>query len=154
MDFSCIYLDSNILISAFGGEAERGNAPLLMEMLGAATNRSIAPFLTSELSLAETLVRPFRTNDGEAIAELQTVFQPSAWLNVTPVDRTILLRSAQLRAQRPALKLPDAIHLSTALETGCTHILTADQGIRAEQPVTLLRPDAETLRIIIAWLRA
>jgi predicted nucleic acid-binding protein len=152
VDFGRIYLDSNILISAFSGEAERGNAPLLMEMLAAVANVSSAPFLTSELSLAETLVRPFRNENQEAVAEFQTVVQPSAWLEVLPVDRTVLIRSAQLRAQRPALKLPDAIHLATALEAGCAHMLTADQGVHSELPVVIIRPEADTLRAIITWL--
>ncbi len=58
-----------------------------------------------------------------------------------------------------SLKLPDAIHLATALGTGCSHILTDDRGIgRASLPadaqIEILRPDATTLDALIQELSA
>jgi len=62
--------------------------------------------------------------------------------------------------------LPDAIHLSTAIGTGCTHILTDDRGIKDEYrlryrqdgfagetaPLTVIRPDEPTLTSLLQSL--
>ena len=82
--------------------------------------------MTSELTLIEVLVKPFR--DGNS--ELQTVYrqaiQSSGELSVVPISRDVLVEAAQLRANLN-LKLADAIHAATALLTECSTFMTNDQ---------------------------
>lgn len=85
--------------------------------------------MTSELSLSEILVRPIKVGDvakqkiyTQAIVKTKNVI-------AAPVERSILISAAEMRANTK-LKLPDAIHATTALATGCTTFLTNDKQFR------------------------
>ena len=72
-----------------------------------------ASAVTSELTLAETLVKPLEI-DRQDIADLYVdLIQNSDHLIVIPIDRSILVHAAHYRA-RLGIKLPDAIHVATA----------------------------------------
>ncbi|HVX82888.1 MAG TPA: PIN domain-containing protein [Devosiaceae bacterium] len=164
-----VYLDSNIIISAFSGEGERENAVLLLDLIGAVPPTTTdAPFVTSELTLAETLVRPLRIGLDEMIRTMDTVLTSSAWLSVVPIDRQIMFGAAWARSLHRSVKLPDAIHIATAIASRCSDLLTADTGLAGEYdlrdwqrgathrpgPVRVIRPDVSTLQELIAWLSA
>jgi predicted nucleic acid-binding protein len=57
-----------------------------------------------------------------------TAIQNSTGLEVVPVTREILIEAAGIRAQT-GVKLPDAIHLSTAIVSGCASFLTNDKSL-------------------------
>lgn len=82
--------------------------------------------ITSELTLAEVLVKPFA--DGNAALQqiyLETLHdRPS--LTIAPITRTTLIKAAQLRAQHTALKMPDALHAATALDRGAKYFVSND----------------------------
>lgn len=157
LPFGRIYLDSNIFISAHD---ESGDvARLLLEMLEAAPAHRRAAFATSELTLAEVLVRAMRRGDEMSVREFRTMLLPSDWLDLQSVSRTVLISSAHLRAQHQALKLPDAIHVASAFACECTHFLSADLRLRDRYSVgastlMVLVPTVETLTDVIKWLRA
>lgn len=69
-----------------------------------------SPLLMPASAYSETLVRPF----AEGIAERVDAFVDALRVEVVAVDRAIARRAAQLRAERPALRLPDAMVLATA----------------------------------------
>jgi predicted nucleic acid-binding protein len=165
--FGRVYLDSNIIISAFSGDAEREVVLALGDMLGAVMPElPQAPFATSELTLAEVLVRALRFGDSTSAMGMDNVVTSSEWLEVATVSRAVLRNAALLRASHATLKLPDAIHIASAIELRCTHLLTADLGLlgtysaNSGQPrgseggfsVEIIRPNIETLTRIIAWL--
>jgi predicted nucleic acid-binding protein len=149
-----IYLDTNIFITAFetsGVLAEKAALLLLTAPLA-----GLPRLVTSELTLSELLVRPFRHNDEALIDTYTSLVSPSAWLTVQSVTRDIFLKAANLRAETPSLKLPDAVHAATAILSGCTHILSNDKGLdlqKMEAPApTLLRPDEPTLTSLLESL--
>lgn len=121
-----IYLDPNVWIYALEGYSEfRSELTLLFEQMQAGTLTGI----TSELTLAELLVKPCRDQDlaqqaryKKAIANRQNFF-------IMPVLRDLLIDAAEVRA-KIQLKLPDAIHVATALRTNCTTFLTNDRQIK------------------------
>lgn len=160
--YSRIYLDSNIIISAFGSDADYDVTEHILEIIEAASGTASPPFIISELALAEVLVRPLRSNASEEILRMQGILSPSQWLAVVPVDRDILWSAAQLRAYHTHLRLPDAIHVATAIASRCSHLLTADQGLRAQYELpdgglsrtSVIRPEPKTLADIATWLRA
>jgi predicted nucleic acid-binding protein len=76
--------------------------------------------VTSELALAEILVKPLRDGNLVARQEFEAMLVPGGPLKVEPVRQSTLIRSAELRAAHASLKLPDAIHAATALLAGCT----------------------------------
>jgi predicted nucleic acid-binding protein len=122
-----LYLDTNIWIYALEGYPEyRQNLHLLFS----AIDQGRLGAVTSELTLAEVLVKPVK-NQQEAIRRAyETAIRPSASLQVIGISRDILIQSACLRAQSK-LKLPDAIHAATALALQCDIFLTNDQGFQS-----------------------
>lgn len=167
MSFSRIYLDSNILIAAFGGEADPKVSGPILDLIGSVGIVSIQPFVTSELTLAESLVRAMRSGNERREQILDNVLVTSGWLYVSPVSRGILWAAANLRAQYSSLKLPDAIHIATALSDGCSHLLTEDRQIKesyqlaatrngetvlGSSKTTIVRADPSTLEEITIWL--
>jgi predicted nucleic acid-binding protein len=160
--FGNIYLDTNIFIIAFENAHE---ISALVGELFAVTNGK-QRFTTSELTLSELLVRPYREENGDAISAYEALIKTNEWLDVLPVDRPVLRQAAILRSRFTALRLPDALHVSTALSANCTHMLTADSGLKntyeiylsqsglstKTEPLTILRPDEATLRSLIKSL--
>ena len=57
------------------------------------------------------------------------MLQPSASLQMLPVNRDVLVAAARLRAET-SIKLPDAIHAATAQITGCSYFLTNDTRVK------------------------
>ncbi|WEK05039.1 MAG: PIN domain-containing protein [Candidatus Devosia phytovorans] len=122
---SLVYADTNVFIRAWEGGHELTTA--LIDLLE--IRHGNAPvFATSELTLAEILVHPLRDHDRRLRIRYERLLEPSDWLRVGEVDRTILLGAALLRS-RYRLKLPDAIHAATALQLGCESILTGDTAL-------------------------
>jgi predicted nucleic acid-binding protein len=55
-----------------------------------------------------------------------------------PVARDVLFKAAHLRANSKSLKLPDAIHLTTAQEKKCRFFLTSDERIKGLHGVEVI----------------
>jgi len=114
-----IYLDSSVVIYAVQepfpqGDITRG---ILSETSG--------PLAISPLVVLECLVHPFRHGD---IALEESFRQFFASSMMVPLTAEVYERAARLRAARPALRTPDALHWATALVAGCTAVWTGDAG--------------------------
>lgn len=73
--------------------------------------------------------------------QLQSLYRDSIrnsnLLTVCPVTRDILIEAARLRSLS-SLRLPDAIHLATAINAGCSAFLTNDRGIAAAAGIKVI----------------
>ena len=85
--------------------------------------------VTSELALSEVLVKPIADGDLHKIQAYYNSFRNGKGLTVMPVDRSVLIEAASIRASTN-LKLPDAIHFATACLTNCTHFVTNDDHFK------------------------
>ena len=126
-EFRRIYLDTNVLIQIFEGAGELSD--LLREMIQLRFDEASPLFATSELTLAELLVVPFRNKDDPLINRYDSFLRPSGYLDIVPVERPVMWCAAVLRAADRRLKLPDAIHLSAAIGAQCSHFLTGDRRL-------------------------
>jgi predicted nucleic acid-binding protein len=156
-----VYLDTNVFIML--SEKTHRLQQLLVELIAAQPISKSPMFGTSELTLSELLVKPHQTGDDRLIHSYESLILNSEWLHVRPVDRAVLYCAAVLRAQYRHLKLPDAIHVSSAIGQGCSHFLSDDHGIKDQFDVvhrrqggsrfapslTVLRPDEPTLTSLI-----
>jgi predicted nucleic acid-binding protein len=123
---SRLYVDTNIFIRLFEHNDELSRA--LTALFTA--QRSGRPFLaTSELTLAELLVTPFKEGNDVLIEDYDAWMISNSQLEVSPVVRPVLWYAAILRSQYAALRTPDAIHVSPAMRTQCSHFLTADKRL-------------------------
>lgn len=122
-----VYLDTNVFIYALEGYADFvDDLTELFASIDAGNIRAV----TSELTLAEVLVRPLIDGNIERQTTYQQALQSSEVLEVVPVSRDVLIEAARLRAIAN-LRLPDAIHGATATLTGCETFLTNDRRLLA-----------------------
>ncbi len=117
-----VYIDANIVIYGMEGFA-RYREILSLFFKNISTGSQSA--LTSELTIAEVLVKPLLDGDQPARQRYERTLVSRGSFTVAPVDRRTLVEAALLRS-RHRIKLPDAIHLSTAIVTGCEVFLTND----------------------------
>jgi len=120
-----VYLDSNVFIYAFENSPGFGKA--CVEILHLIDGRRIGA-VTSEISLIEILAGPLMAGARDLAALYAHRLDRAAALTLVPISRSVILRGASIRANR-RLKIPDALHVATALETGCDILVTADTGI-------------------------
>ncbi len=133
-----IYFDANIFI--YTVEQHRDYAPLLtriFEEIGSNAQRVV----TSELSLAECLVGARKAHSLELEAIYEELLAPGDMILPAPVDRGIL-RAAARYAGDAGMRLPDAIHVVTAVAFECEIFLTNDRRIVTPDSMRLLLLDA------------
>jgi predicted nucleic acid-binding protein len=114
------YLDSGIIMRLVEGRPERH--AFLHERV-----RSFPLRVTSVIARTECLVIAIR----EQIDGLVSVYEEAfafEELDVVEVDAAIADEAARIRASFN-LKVPDAIHVATALCRGVTHLLTTDSDL-------------------------
>lgn len=128
---SKVYLDTNIFIYALEGfDLYRS---LLIDLFEKIDRKSILAF-SSELSLAEALVKPYQLKNEALEKKYEAFIQDSESITLIPIHRDLLKKAAQLRSTLQ-LKLPDAIHLATALLCNCQFILSNDQDLLKLQQI-------------------
>lgn len=130
-----VYVDANIFIFAL--EAEPRFGPAASALLRSIDAGRVAA-LTSELTLAEVLVKPLELGRSALAEQFMTVVTRSR-LELHPVSRAILMRSAEIRAAHGG-RLADAVHIATAMENHCTAVVSED--LRMRLPLELVRVSA------------
>lgn len=137
-----LYWDTNAFITL----VENGGAisDRLGELLERAFDEEIS-IVTSELTLAELLVRPLREDNAERVYVYRDLFEAAGNVDARSISRDVLLATAQIRADHPSVKLPDAIHIATAELARCSHFLSGDLRLpvrpafnRVDLDITLL----------------
>jgi predicted nucleic acid-binding protein len=113
--------------------------------------------VTSELTLAEVLAgRDVPHSPAVRRAYLNLIVW-SRFLDLVPISRDFLYETADLRfAHRQShgkkLKLPDAIHLVTAIRRNCRYFISADKGINPPIGIRRVDPDANGIHEILKVL--
>jgi uncharacterized protein len=124
-----VYLDANVFVEMW--ENKQTDAGRLIWRLFAVGIERDWRFVSSELSLAEALVEPIaaakRTNDWSLVHLYRfQIFDKDPFQTIAPVTRDVLDMAANVRSENVTIKLPDAIHLATALLEKCSHFVTND----------------------------
>jgi predicted nucleic acid-binding protein len=130
-----IYLDTNVWIYAI--EAYPDYAELLQQIFAKIDQGELIA-VTSELTIAEVLAKPLQDNNQRVVQAYQSILQSSDNVKVLPISRQILESAAKLRATT-RLKLPDAIHLATALDQEVKTFITNDSGFKAMSTIQVLQ---------------
>lgn len=129
-----VYVDANAWIYAREPDAKWDE---LRAFFGWAQNGQWK-LVTSELSLAETLVWPIKNRDRGAQSAFGSQIHSAPHLMVLPVSRAVLVEAATLRATR-ALEMPDAIHAASAKLSRYSHFLTGDEELARAVHLPVLR---------------
>lgn len=135
LNLSRVYLDTNVYISAIQGKDKELSEALNYFLF---RTRARVPTLmaTCELTFAETFVQPYRDGNERLIRIYENLSYSNNSIEIGPIDRKVLYYAAVLRARYQSLKLPDAIHLSSAFGHGCTHFLSGDMRLADQYTLT------------------
>jgi predicted nucleic acid-binding protein len=130
---------------------------MLMDLIADA-NPERVKFLSSELTLAEVMVKPLQARDDSLVETYKGLLFRSEAVSLVPVSLTILMQAAVLRSRYPQLKLPDAIHLATAQTGSASQFVTDDRQLLAavERTGTILSVPFDVVKpsALIAIARA
>ncbi|NJL08409.1 MAG: PIN domain-containing protein [Methylacidiphilales bacterium] len=127
------YVDTNAFIEMFERHDTAAAGHLVTFFVEVSPERLVR--YTSEFTLAELWVRPAKMRDEELIDRYDGFVRSGPLIEVIPVDRGVLYSAALTRAEHPGTKLPDAIHIATALRQGCDVFVTGDKEIRLAESV-------------------
>jgi predicted nucleic acid-binding protein len=115
-----IYLDSCLVIYAL--EDPKGRGRTVRQMLA---ERADEEFAISPLVILECLVGVIQAGDARRRTLHEQYLSTFAMLPISP---EVGAKAAELRAGF-ALKTPDALHLATALKSGCSALWTNDRRL-------------------------
>jgi uncharacterized protein len=118
-----IYLDSDGLIDLVNPTSEVNLEQ--NRKIAKARDESRLVFVTSELTIVESLVYVVQHGDFAREREIRAYLQPTPSRLVVPISRFILEEALQLRVAH-GLRTPDAIHIATGTMNHCDAYLTKD----------------------------
>lgn len=130
-----VYFDSNVFVYLIEGYRELEEK--LRDIRDSILNAE-AEIVTSELTLCEVLVVPFRENNARLIAGYRQFIEQSGAFEIQPTTLETYVRASLCCAQL-GFKTPDAIHMATAIETECEMFVTNDKRLKAPHGVQMVR---------------
>lgn len=137
-----VYLDANVFVAAF--ENVGAHSDHAWWILRAVEAGEIVG-TTSEITLAEILVKPLETGAKDLAAGYESMIVPSGAFDVRPVNRDVLIKAAGVRAHRRSVRLPDAIHIATATASSCAFFVSDDRRLPLPDDMALLPLNPFTL---------
>lgn len=132
-----VYLDSNIFIYLVEGERRYVDAATrVFEQIASAGAMAV----TNEITIAECLWGPAKAGARTIFARYEAIFASEDIL-LTPLDG-VLARRAAVHGGRIGLKLIDAVHHVSAIDSGCRLFVSNDRRFRSsdELPIVALDP--------------
>lgn len=147
-----IYIDSNIFIFFLEAPAEKSE-PIKSLFENLRTRRALG--VTSELTLAEVLAGPSEHRNSLLERAYLDLIVFSGLLELWPVSRDVLYDSVRLRAihktaHNKKLKLADAIHLVSAIQTNCKFFLSDDRQIFPPKDIKRISSDPASLQELLS----
>lgn len=131
-----IYLDANVFIYALEGDSDVAERLLhLFDRFRA--GRGIG--VTSELTLAEVL-------PNTSSVQRQDYLEMIVWsriFDLRPVSQDTLIETARYRENAGMPKLPDAIHVVTAIRAQCRTVLSADLRLKLPVGYSVISPKVD-----------
>lgn len=124
---SLVYLDTNVFI--YAAEGFKRHELALRALLLRIDDGSVMA-VTSEVTIMEVLVRPLREHNVGLISYYEQLLGHSSSMRVAPIDRSVLRRAADLRANS-AVKPIDALHVATAQLSHCDYFISDDRKLNA-----------------------
>jgi predicted nucleic acid-binding protein len=128
------YLDTNTLIAMLEARSmlSPGQRRFLEGIEGGSTHA-----VSSELALAECLVKPFADKNASDLAAWTDFLVDRPELPLLEIDREVMIESARIRAGN-RIGLPDAMHLAAAKLSGCAAFVSNDLRLQAACPISYL----------------
>lgn len=100
----------------------------LLEPVFVAIDAGALESVTSDVTLLETLVGPYRAGDIRLAERYEAILTRSRGIRLVECRRSVIRAAAQLRAGLQ-IKTPDALQLAAALVSNCAVYLTNDRDL-------------------------
>lgn len=94
--------------------------------------------VTSELTVAELLVQPYKMGRADIAATYRRFLTDEGLIDLVPVSLNVLEAAAASRAALGG-RLADAVHIASASLSDCSAFVTNDHGIRSAPPLKIIR---------------
>lgn len=133
-DGATVTVDSAPIIYVLDGRSKLADQ---FHELFAAVETGRNRIVISTITIAEVLAGPFRQRREALASRYRRVLTESRGWYVMDVDAEVAEAAARLRA-RHRLKLPDAIQLATALQSGSAALVTHDRDFRSVRDLPIL----------------
>jgi predicted nucleic acid-binding protein len=131
-----IAIDTPIYIYAL--ERNAAFAPLADAVLARVRDGGLRA-VSSTLVVAETFVQPFRLGLEALAAEYLDRLANYPNLRLLAPGEEICRAAAELRGKHPTLRLPDALHVATAINAGASAFLTQDKDPPRNLPIRVVQ---------------
>jgi len=141
-----VYLDANVFVAAF--EHVGAHSDHAWWILHAVEGGQIEAG-TSEITLAEVLVKPFEGGATDLAKGYDKMMVSASNFEVLPIRRDILVSAAVLRARRISIRLPDAVHIATAQALSCGFFISNDRRLPMPDGIRMLAVNPFTLDDIL-----
>ncbi|PSC06217.1 hypothetical protein SLNSH_05330 [Alsobacter soli] len=135
------YLDANVFIDLLEGDDVLSGP--LQRLFVVLRDRGV-PAITSELTLAEVLVKARRNGGAPLHRRYLDLIVFSGRVELLPVSRRLMSSVAEYRELTGA-KIPDSVHVVTAIERGCRVFVTRDSRVRLPNSLRMVSSDAPHL---------
>jgi predicted nucleic acid-binding protein len=96
--------------------------------------------ISSAITLTEVLFYPIQLGRTDLENAYRDILSNTGVFQLWPVTTSIAERAARLRVEHN-LRTPDALHLATAVLTGCEAFLTNDQRLKRVGDINVLTLD-------------
>ncbi|MCY4538144.1 MAG: type II toxin-antitoxin system VapC family toxin [Chloroflexi bacterium] len=121
-----IYIDSAPLI--YFVERHRDYFTKMSRIIALIESAPLQAF-TSVITITEIIVQPLKVGNTDLAQEYHDVLVSSNQFTLLSVTEDIAITAGAIRA-RYSLRTPDALHVATAIATGCDTILTNDAAMK------------------------
>lgn len=129
-----VYLDTNLFIYFLDQNKEF--FPVASAIFEAIElGRFIA--YTGDITVAETLVKPYQTDNILLVATFKEFFYADDFLSIKSHDSDTFNLCAKIRAKY-GMKFADSLHYATAIKAGCKFFITNDTGIRSTDSLEVI----------------
>ena len=129
-----VYFDTNIFIYLLEHHPDLGE--VCLSIVQSAVDKELDGY-SGELVLAELLVKPLKDNNARAVQAVKDLFTNDTRIELLPHTKTAFITAAHLRANYK-IKLPDALHIATAVENHMDIFLSNDREIPSIPEITVL----------------
>lgn len=129
-----VYFDTNIFIYLLEGSVEYAKQ---IRSIKLAIEAGEFKVFSSEIIFSEILPLHVKANDHDKIQIIIEFLSASGAFNLVPADRDVCIQSGFLRGMA-GMKTPDALHVATAIQSGCDIFLTNDKRIKTPDSLELV----------------
>lgn len=130
-----VYIDANIFIYFLDGQ--ESFLSMVTPFLEAVLNGEIIGY-TGDAVLAEVMVHPYKFGNLATIDRFKAFFAQEDFLSILTHDSKAFDLASQLSGTK-GMKLVDSLHMATALQAGCTYMLTHDKGMKSVDGIRIIR---------------